>query len=201
MGPCFETTFQVAICVANHYNNLTIDFQLYMMSRRNLVIYAKSLKRQKYNDDMQRAIVAVQKRECGTELAAQRYSVPRSTVLCYLKKEDVTTKLLSHCLVLGVATELEVVHYIKLMESKLFDFMTKNVIEISFTLVQGNKIKYSFVKGYAGCGWLDLFMYHHPELSVRQSIGTSKTRTVDTVYEEMCEGWRAWPALLSELKC
>ncbi len=109
----------IDICIANHYNNLTIDFYLYTMPRRNLVTHAKYLKRQKWNDDMQRAIVAVQKRECETKLAAQRYSVPRSTLQCYLKKEDVTTKLLGHCPVLGVATELELAHYIKLMESKL----------------------------------------------------------------------------------
>ncbi len=48
--------------------------------------------------------------------------------------EDVTTKPLGHCPVLGVATELELVHYIKLMESKLFGLMRKNVIEIAFTL-------------------------------------------------------------------
>ncbi len=48
-----------------------------------------------------------------------RYSVPLSTLQCYLK-ENVTTKPLGHCSVLGVATELELVHYIKLMDSKLF---------------------------------------------------------------------------------
>ncbi len=79
-------------------------------------------------------IVAVQKRECGTKPAAQRYSVPWSTLQCYLKKEDVTTKPLGHCPVLGVVTELELVHYIKLMKSKLFDLTRKNVIEIAFTL-------------------------------------------------------------------
>ncbi len=56
------------------------------------------------------------------------------------------------------------------------------------------------VGGYTGCGWLDLFMYCHPKLSIRQPIGTSKARTMDTVYEEMCQGWHAWPALMSELK-
>ncbi len=131
MGPCFETTFEVAICIANHYNNLTINFQLNMMSRINLVTDAKSLKRQKWNDDMQRAIAAVQKRECGTKLAAQRYSVPRK---CYLKKEDVTTKPLGCCPVLGIANELELVHYIKLMESKLFGLTRKKVIEILLLL-------------------------------------------------------------------
>ncbi len=79
-------------------------------------------------------IVAVQKRECGTKLAAQRYSVPQSTLQCHLKKENITTKPLGHSSVLGVATELELVHYIKLMESKLFGLMRKNVIEIAFTL-------------------------------------------------------------------
>ncbi len=48
-------------------------------------------------------IVAVQKRECGIKLAALRYSVPQSTLQCYLKKEDVTTNPLGHCPVLGVA--------------------------------------------------------------------------------------------------
>ncbi len=52
MGPCYETTFQVAISMANHYNNLTIDFYLYMMQGRKLITRAKSLKRQKWNDDM-----------------------------------------------------------------------------------------------------------------------------------------------------
>ncbi len=60
--------------------------------------------------------------------------MPRSTLQCYLKKEDVTTKPLGHFSVLGVATELKLVHYIKLMESKLFGLMRKNVIEIAFTL-------------------------------------------------------------------
>ncbi len=41
------------------------------MPRRKLVTHAKSLKRQKWNDDVYRAIVAVQKKECGTKLAAQ----------------------------------------------------------------------------------------------------------------------------------
>ncbi len=31
-------------------------------------------------------------------------------------------------------------------------------------------------------------------------IGTSKERTVDKVYEEMCKGWHAWPAPISEQK-
>ncbi len=66
--------------------------------------------------------------------SAQRYSVPRSTLQCYLKKEGVPTKPLGHCPVLGVATEPELVHYIKLMESKLFGLTRKNVIEIAFTL-------------------------------------------------------------------
>ncbi len=148
---------------------------------------------------MQRAIVAVQKRECGTKLATQRYSVPRSTIQCYLKKEDVTTKPSGHGPILGVATELELGYYIKLMKSKPFGLTRKNVIEITFTLAQGNKIKYSFGNGYAGCEWLDLFMYRHPELSVQQPIGTSKTSTVDTVHEEMCNGWHTRPALVSEL--
>ncbi len=69
----------------------------------------KSLKIQKWNDDMQRAILAAQKRESGTKLAAQRYSVPRSTLWSYLKKEDVTTKSLGHCPGLGVVTKLKLV--------------------------------------------------------------------------------------------
>ncbi len=100
---------------------------------------------------MQRVIVAVQKRECGTKLAAQRYSVPQSTLQSYLKKEDVTTKFLGHSPVLGVVTKLELVHYIQLMESKLFGLARKNVIKIAFTPAQGKKIKYSFGNGYAGC--------------------------------------------------
>ncbi len=60
--------------------------------------------------------------------------MPQSTLQCYLKKEDVITKSLGHCPVLGVAIELELVHYIKLMESKLFGLTRKNVIEIAFTL-------------------------------------------------------------------
>ncbi len=47
MGPCFETTFQVAIRIANQYNNLKIDFYLYTMPRRKLVTLKKSFKRQK----------------------------------------------------------------------------------------------------------------------------------------------------------
>ncbi len=43
--------------------------------------------------------------------------MPQSALQCYLKKEDNTTKPLGHCLVLVVATELELVHYVKLMES------------------------------------------------------------------------------------
>ncbi len=128
------------------------------------------------------------KKECETKLAAQRNSTPRSTLQSYLKKEDVTIESLGHYPVLGVVTELELVHYIKLMESKLFGLTRKNVIEIIFTLAQGNKIKYSFGNGYAGCEWLDLFMYRHPELSIRQPIATSKARTVNRVYEEMCKG-------------
>ncbi len=150
---------------------------------------------------MQRAIGAVQKRECGTKLTVQRYGVPRSTLQCYFKKKDVTTKPLGHCPVLGVTTKLELVHFIQLMESQLFGLTRKNVIKIAFPLAQDNKIKYSFDNGYVSCGWLYLFMYCHPELSIRQPIGTSKARTVDTVYEEMCKGWHAWPALISELKC
>ncbi len=137
---------------------------------------------------MQRLIAAVQEKECGTKLAAQRHSGPRSTLQCYLKKEDVTTMSLGHCPVLGVATELELVHYIKLMERKRFGLTRKNVIEIAFTLAQGNKIKYSFGNGCEGCGWLDLFMYRHSEFGIRQPIETLKARTVDTVYEEMCKG-------------
>ncbi len=87
------------------------------------------------------------------------------------------------------------------MESKLFGLMRKNDIEITFTLAQGNKIKYSLGNGYASSGWLDLFMYHHSELSIRQPVDTPKARTVDTVYEDMCKGWHVWPALISELKC
>ncbi len=135
MEPCFETTFQVEVCVVNHYNNLRIDFYLYIMPRRKLLTHAKSLKRQKWNDDTKRAIVAVQKREHVTKLAIQRYSVPRGTLQCYLKKEDVTTKPLGHCPVLCVETELELEHYIKLIESKLVGLMRKNVIESAFTLV------------------------------------------------------------------
>ncbi len=60
--------------------------------------------------------------------------MPRSTLQCYSKKENVTTKPLVHCPVLGVATELELVHYIKLMERKLFGLTRKNVIEIAFIL-------------------------------------------------------------------
>ncbi len=74
------------------------------------------------------------KRECATKLAAQRYTLLRRTLQSYLKKEDVTIKSLGHRPVLGVVTELEHVHYIKVMESKLFGLKRKNVIEIAFTL-------------------------------------------------------------------
>ncbi len=60
--------------------------------------------------------------------------MPQSTLQCYLKKEDVTIKPLGQCPVLGVATELELVHYVKLMESMLFGLTRKSVIEIAFTL-------------------------------------------------------------------
>ncbi len=151
---------------------------------------------------VQRAIIAVQKESVEQNLL-RRDIVPRSTLQCYLKKEDVTTNLWVIVLfqVSGVATELELVHSIKLMESTLFGLTRKNVTEIAFTLALDNKIKYSFGNGYAGCGWLDLFMYRHSELSIRQPIGISKTRTVGTVYEEMCKGWHMWPVVISELKC
>ncbi len=60
--------------------------------------------------------------------------MPRGTLQYYWKKKNVTTKPLGYCPVLGVATELELVHYIKLSESKLVGLTGKNVIESAFTL-------------------------------------------------------------------
>ncbi len=97
---------------------------------------------------MSRAIAAVQK-ERWIKLAAQRCSVPQSTLQCYLKNEDTTTKPLGCPSILWVTTEPELVRYIKLTKSRLSGLMSKDVIKIAFTLAQCNKIKHLFVNGHA----------------------------------------------------
>ncbi len=74
MGFCFQTTCQVIIYIANHKNNLTSDFLLIQDAKKKVGYPCETFKKIKiWNDgDIQRAIVAVQKWECGTKLAAQR---------------------------------------------------------------------------------------------------------------------------------
>jgi hypothetical protein len=124
------------------------------MPRRKLLQAEKPAKRQLWDKaDMERAIKAVRKKECGCKTATNRYKVPRTTLQRYLKNECADVKTLGRPTVLGCALEAELVSYAKAMESRLFGLTRRDLVSVAFQLVERNKVKHPFSNGVAGRGW------------------------------------------------
>lgn len=61
--------------------------------------------------------------------------------------------------------ELELVEYVKLMESRLFSLTTKDLRRLAYQLAEQNKINHNLKDNIAGLDWLNGFFKRHHDLS------------------------------------
>ena len=127
---------------------------------------------------------AIRDVESGTSVrtAARQYGIPRNTlkrrVLHKNKKVHGSAKGLGHSQCLPKELELELVHYLKEMEARLFGLTKKEVCKLAYEIAEQNNIKNPFNKDQkrAGDDWFQSFLERHPDLSLRVPEATSAAR-------------------------
>lgn len=74
--------------------------------------------------------------------------------------------------------ERELVEHIKLLETRLFGFTRKEVLELAYQFAEVNNIPHNFnnEKKMAGKEWLAGFRRRHPDISLRKPEATSAAR-------------------------
>lgn len=157
------------------------------MSAKNRKFICQNLRKKWNQDDMKKAVRAVEQGNMGLKRASKSFQVPRTTLQRMVKKvktndfpiANIINSKLGREPVLGYAIEEELVEYILKMESQFYGLTRKDLCRMAYTLAIKNKIKNPFKNGIAGRTWLDTFLRRHKNvLSPRRPTGTSFARAL-----------------------
>jgi hypothetical protein len=149
--------------------------------------YVRKTNRQEWSvDAMEKAVQTVISGEMGFLRASNQFNVPKSTLERYVNKRKKTD---DHIVdktagkfknVFSTEQELELVEYLKTMESRLFGLTQKDLRSLAFELAERNNISNTFNRdsGLAGQDWVKGFLARHSTLSIRTPENTSGARAM-----------------------
>ena len=146
--------------------------------------YKRKTERQSWReDDMQKAIDAVNRSEMGWLRASKEFNVPQATLRRRAQNKNKhihsTAKGLGRfrpCL--NPEMEEDLVHHALDMESRLFGFTCFELRKLAYDIAHSNGLDHNFNsdKRIAGKDWLKGFKARHPEIAVRKPEPTSMAR-------------------------
>lgn len=150
--------------------------------------YARKTTRQNWSkESMKKAVQAIIEGTMGYKKAAQQFKVPQTTLERYVAKakRDVGSnfkiaQLGSARNVFTEAQELEIVKYVKEMESRLFGFTMRELRKFVYQLAVANGVANRFSKDtqMAGPDWMEHFLRKHPTITLRKPEATSGARAM-----------------------
>ncbi|KAJ0179839.1 hypothetical protein K1T71_004430 [Dendrolimus kikuchii] len=131
----------------------------------------------------EKAIIAVNKNEMGWLMAAKAYGIPQATLRRHALKQNKmitpTAKGMGRCKSVSTPEiERELVEHIKLLETRLFGFTRREVLELAYQFAEANNVSNNFNKEtkMAGKEWLAGFRRRNPDISLRKPEATSAAR-------------------------
>lgn len=149
--------------------------------------YVRKTDRQKWEvENMESAVQAVINKGMGLKKASVQFSVPKTTLRRYKEQREQDqlakidkTKGKFQC-VFSSEQELELVDYLKTMESRLFGLTMQDFRSVAFQLAERNHLNHPFNKDkkIAGKDWMKNFLARHQDLSIRKPEATSGARAM-----------------------
>lgn len=149
--------------------------------------YVRKTDRQKWDvNSMQMAVEAVIRTEIGFLKASRQFNVPKSTLERYVNKTknnpnykiDRSEGKFKN--VFTAEQEIELVAYLKSMESRLFGLTMKDLRSLAYELAERNGLPHRFDREtcLAGQDWVKGFLNRHPTLTIRTPENTSGARAM-----------------------
>ena len=146
--------------------------------------YKRKSDRQSWRqEDMQRALDAVEQDEMGWLRAANQFGVPQATLRRRARNKNKYVHRVLKGLgrfrpVLNEEMENDLTQHALDLESKLFGLNSVELRKLAFELAEANGVEHNFnrVKRVAGKDWFKGFMTRHPQISVRKPEATSLAR-------------------------
>lgn len=129
-------------------------------------------------EDLERAVQEVKNKTLSLGKAASTYSVPKSTIHDYLKKDLITEPKTGRKPIFSEKQEKELEEHI-IKCSKLFYGLTIEMVrKIAYKFAEVNNLKHNFDKTsqMAGKDWFYGFKNRHPNISLRKPESTSINR-------------------------
>ena len=150
--------------------------------------YTRKTTRQSWSaESMREAVQTVIDGTMGYKKAAQQFKVPQTTLERYVSKAKrnvgSTFKIAQLGSVRNVFTEaqeLEIVKYVKEMESRLFGFTMIELRKFVYQLAVANDVAHRFSEDtqMAGPGWMEHFLRKHSTITLRKPEATSGARAM-----------------------
>lgn len=133
-------------------------------------------------EDLEKALIAYEKKEMSLNKIAKTYSIPKPTILRHaMKKNKIAIDAeiqKGRPAVFEHDIENKLTQHILDLEKYMFGLTINNIRSLAFQIAERHNILNNFnkEKRMAGKGWFYNFMKRHPELSVRQPENTSLNR-------------------------
>lgn len=133
-------------------------------------------------EDLEKALIAYEKKEMSLNKIAKTYSIPKPTILRHaMKKNKIAIDAeiqKGRPAVFEHDIENKLTQHILDLEKYMFGLTINNIRSLAFQIAETHNILNNFnkEKRMAGKGWFYNFMKRHPELSVRQPENTSLNR-------------------------
>lgn len=129
-------------------------------------------------DNLIKAIQAIEEKEMGVNEAAKAFSIPKTTLKRRIKTHVYTKGPLGPSSVLGVTNEKRIAAHIQKLQNRGFSACRNSVRSMAFELAEKLKLPHTFNKETkrAGYDWLQSFIIRNSNLSIRKSEGVSVAR-------------------------
>ncbi|XP_072378888.1 uncharacterized protein [Diabrotica undecimpunctata] len=138
-------------------------------------------------DDLLRAVTAINDENVSVRAAIRTFSVPESTIRYRMKKNDFSKHALGPDSQLGRDTEHKLVNHVKKLQGVGFAPTQRELRKLAYQLAEklGKRHIFNTDKKIAGKVWLSSFMRRYLELMVRKAQGISRARTERMSREEV----------------
>ncbi|XP_030757332.1 uncharacterized protein LOC115883165 [Sitophilus oryzae] len=150
--------------------------------------YVRKTKRQEWcTESMNAAVDVVVSGQMGYRRAAEQHGVPQTTLERYVakKRKDQQNFVVDKSVgkfrsVFSQEQEIELVDYLKSMESRLFGLTMMDFRRLAFQLAIRNQCQHKFnaASEMAGKDWMQCFLKRHPTLTLRKPESTSGARAM-----------------------
>lgn len=150
--------------------------------------YVRKTKRQEWcTESMNAAVDVVVSGQMGYRRDAEQHGVPQTTLERYVakKRKDQQNFVVDKSVgkfrsVFSQEQEIELVDYLKSMESRLFGLTMMDFRRLAFQLAIRNQCQHKFnaASEMAGKDWMQCFLKRHPTLTLRKPESTSGARAM-----------------------